>query len=132
MRFGRLNTAWVQSANSVRVPIVDGNGELGRFGYTQDWKRWTAHPDTNFAFAKQRIPRFKDAVETCVKLHASVPHFTIIGWDVTIGDDDTIRLIEWNASHTDIKFSEATTGPCFTGLNWEQLRICHECSWLSP
>ena len=122
LRFGRSDTAWVQSANSVKVAIVDGNGELDCFGYTQDWRRWSSHPDTNFVFSKQRIPRFKEAVETCIKLHASVPHFGIIGWDVAIGDDDTIKLIEWNAGHTGIKFSEATTGPCFTGLNWEKLR----------
>ena len=122
LRLGRLDTAWVQSTNSVRVAIVDGNGELDCFGYTQDWRRCLEHPDTNFAFSKQRIPRFKEAVETCVKLHASVPHFAIIGWDVAIGHDDSIKLIEWNAGHTDIKFSEATTGPCFAGLNWEKLR----------
>ncbi len=126
LRLGRLDTAWVQSANSVRVAIVDGSGELDCFGYTQDWRRWSSHPDTNFVFSKQRIPRFKEAVETCIKLHASVPHFGIIGWDVAIGDDDTIKLIEWNAGHPGIKFSEATTGPCFTGLNWENLGISHE------
>jgi hypothetical protein len=55
-------------------------------------------------------------------LHATVPHFTIVGWDIAIGSDDEIKLIEWNGCHCDIKFSEATTGPCFTGLNWESLK----------
>src|SRR5262249_1661874 len=123
LRLGRSDTAWVQSANSLRVAIIDGNGELDSFGYTtQDWRRWLAHPDTNFVFSKQRIPRFKEAVETCVKLHALIPQFTIIGWDVTIGNDDRIKLIEWNAGQPGIKFSEAASGPCFTGLNWERLR----------
>jgi hypothetical protein len=122
LRLGRLDTAWVQSANSLRIAVIDENGELDSFGYTQDWRRWLTHPDTNFAFSKQRIPRFKEAVETCVTLHESIPQLTIIGWDVAIGNDDRIKLIEWNGGHCDIKFSEATTGPCFTGLNWERLR----------
>jgi hypothetical protein len=32
----------------------------------------------------------------------------------------THARIEWNGGHCDIKFSEATTGPCFTGLNWSR------------
>jgi hypothetical protein len=28
--------------------------------------------------------------------------------------------MEWNALHNDIKFSEATQGPCFTDLRWER------------
>jgi hypothetical protein len=122
LRLGRSNTAWIQSDNSVRVAIVDRNGELDRFGYTEDWRRWLSHPDSNFSFYKQRVPRFREAVEHCVKLHALVPHFAIIGWDITISSDDKIKLFEWNSDHCDIKFSEATTGPCFTGLNWERLK----------
>jgi hypothetical protein len=31
-------------------------------------------------------------------------------------------VLEWNSKHCDIKFSEASTGPCFLGLDWEQYR----------
>jgi len=122
LRLGRSDTAWIQSANSVRVAIVDRNGELDRFGYTDNWRRWLNHPDSNFPFYKERVPQFREAVEYCVKLHTLVPHFAIIGWDITVSCDDKIKLLEWNGDHCDIKFSEATTGPCFTGLNWERLK----------
>lgn len=122
LRIGRKDTAWIQSDNSVRVSIIDKHGELDRFGYTQDWRRWLTHPDTNFVFAKKRIPRFTDAVDACIRLHASVPHFTILGWDITVSHKEEIKVLEWNGEHCDIKFSEATTGPCFTGLAWESLR----------
>jgi hypothetical protein len=29
--------------------------------------------------------------------------------------------MEWNAEHNDIKFSEATQGPCFADLRWDRL-----------
>lgn len=31
-----------------------------------------------------------------------------------------VGLMEWNAGHNDIKFSEATQGPCFHDLGWEK------------
>jgi len=121
LRLGRVNTEWVQSDNSVRVAIVGREGELDRFGYTEDWRHWLCDPDTKVGFAGKCIPGFAKAVATCVSLHASVPHFAIIGWDVAIDKDDQIKIIEWNGGHCDIKFSEAATGPCFLGLGWERL-----------
>jgi hypothetical protein len=51
-----------------------------------------------------------------------VPHFTIIGWDIAISDNDRIELLEWNANRPEIKLSEATIGPCFLGLGWEKYK----------
>ena len=42
---------------------------------------------------------------------------------MAICDDETTKVIEWNAKHCDIKFSEASTGPCFLGLGWEKYKI---------
>lgn len=121
LRLGRLDTAWVKSDNSVRVAIVDEDGGLDAFGYTQDWRQWKCHPDTGFVFAGKSIPKFREAAATCLCLHARVPHFAIIGWDVTVDLDSVVRLIEWNGGHCDIKFSEATTGPWFADMEWEKL-----------
>ncbi|MGE0653752.1 MAG: sugar-transfer associated ATP-grasp domain-containing protein [Alphaproteobacteria bacterium] len=122
LRLGRKDTSWVQSDNSVRVAIVDDNGTLDSFGYTQDWRRWTTHPDSDFRFENKLIPKFKEASEACIELHNKVPHFTVVGWDVAVGHDEEINILEWNGSHCDIKFSEAVTGPCFVGLDWERYR----------
>jgi len=121
LRLGRLDTAWVKSDNSVRVAIVDEDGGLDAFGHTQDWRQWKSHPDTGFVFAGQCIPKFREAAATRLCLHARVPHFTIIGWDVTVDLAGVVRLIEWNGGHCDIKFSEATTGPWFADMEWEKL-----------
>ena len=120
LRLGRTDTEWVQSNNSIRVAIQCSTGELDNFGYTPHWKRCECHPDTRYRFQNQKIPKFKNAVELCLALHSKVPHFTVIGWDVTLDQVEQIKLMEWNSNHPDIKFSEATTGPCFLGLNWEK------------
>jgi putative polysaccharide biosynthesis protein len=121
LRLGRANTQWIEADNSIRVAVGD-DGELDKFGYTYDWRRYTAHPDTNFKFSKHRVPQFEKASEMCIRLHARVPHFAYIGWDVAVDRDNAIKIIEWNADHIAITFSEATTGPCFADLNWERFK----------
>jgi Sugar-transfer associated ATP-grasp len=123
LRLGRNDTAWVQADNSVKVAIVDRNGELDKFAYTHGFRRWTSHPDTNFSFQGHRVPEFRNAVNVCEQLHCMAPHFTIIGWDIAINAHDKVELLEWNGSHCGISFSEATTGPCFLGLNWEKMNM---------
>ena len=81
-----------------------------------------SHPDTGFSFKNRHIPKFKEAIEVCLELHNKVPHFTIIGWDVTVDDSEKIKILEWNGDGCDIKFSEATTGPCFLGFDWERYK----------
>ena len=122
LRLGRKGGAWVQSESAVWVAIVSEAGDLDADVYTPDWRRWPHHPDTGYVFENKRIPKFGEAVGLCLELHAKVPHFTIIGWDLALGGDDRIKLLEWNATHCGIKFSEATTGPCFRGLDWERFK----------
>jgi len=121
LRLGRKDTAWVRSDNSVKVAIINRNGELDEFGYTQDWRRWSSHPDSGVSFKNRLIPKFKEAVELCIGLHNKVPHISIIGWDIAVSDKEQIEIMEWNAE-CGINFAEATTGPCFLGLDWEKYK----------
>ena len=50
-----------------------------------------------------------------------VPFARSIGWDMIVDNNNEIQVMEWNGSHNDIKFSEATQGPCFSNLGWEKL-----------
>ena len=56
-----------------------------------------------------------------MELHRSIPFVRSIGWDLIIDINDTVKVMEWNGYHNDIKFSEATQGPCFSDLGWEKL-----------
>ena len=124
LRLGRRGSERIGDT-SVCVSVIDGDGTLDDFGYYH-WKRFDRHPDTGASFARARIPEYRAAVDMCRALHARVPHVRIIGWDTTIARDGSVKLFEWNAHHCDIKFSEATVGPCLTGLNWESLRLPDE------
>lgn len=124
LKLGREGKQWYQTAHCVWIGVINGHGELDPLGYTQDYRQVTEHPDTKVTFSNKHIPCFTDAVHLCVKLHTSVPHFPIIGWDVAIDHEERVKVLEWNAGipHPSIRFSEAVLGPCFTGLGWENLR----------
>jgi len=121
LRGGRAADSIVSCQTHVRVPLDKRTGELSETGYMQDWRKIDQHPDTGFRFAGNRIPHFEDIVALCTSLHESCPHFLCIGWDTCVNADDKVEIMEWNARYNDIKFSEATTGPCFRGLGWEDL-----------
>jgi hypothetical protein len=122
LNLGRKDNQWIHANNFIQVVIRTLDGELDAHGYSQDWFRFASHPDSGFVFSDHRIPKFREAVDTCLQLHATVPHFLVVGWDIAINKDNQIQLMEWNSGHIGIKLDEAVNGPCFTGLNWEKLR----------
>lgn len=121
LRMGGISDTHVKSSSHIRIPINIITGELDRYGYTTNWLRINEHPDTKFIFENKRIPNFNKFIATTVKLHKMVPFTRCIGWDMTIDTDNEIQVMEWNGSHNDIKFSEATQGPSFSNLGWEEL-----------
>ena len=120
LRVPRSADTHVKSATAIKV-AVDADGELHEKGCLPNWVPVARHPDSNRAFASQVVPNFQACVETCISLHRKMMFPRIIGWDVIIDKDENVKLMEWNGGHNDIKFSEATTGPCFADLGWENL-----------
>lgn len=121
LRVGRADDSFVKSKTAIKIPVELSSGLLGEFGYMSDYKRSEKHADSGFLFAGKKIPYYSDAINLCILLHGSFPHFTLIGWDVCIDQNNKVKIMEWNANGADIVFSEATTGPCFMDLRWEDL-----------
>ena len=116
------NHKFVRSASSARVAVDLSSGALADSGYLSDWTAVIRHPESDTPFSGLSIPGFSDAVRVCQDLHATVPQVGCIGWDVILDGKSGAWILEWNADHNDVKFSEAVTGPCFRNLNWERLR----------
>ncbi|MUH35601.1 hypothetical protein D9O36_07100 [Zobellia amurskyensis] len=121
VRFGRANETHVQSSNHIRVPLGLRNGTFYAEGYLPDWKTSTVHPDSGVSFSHKTIPQYNECVQLAIKLHGQLPMVRSIGWDFTIDKENRPVLMEWNGYSNDIKFSEATQGPCFKDLNWHLL-----------
>jgi hypothetical protein len=111
----------VQSNSHVRIPVDCLTGELSETGYLTDWTVVRAHPDSKIRFAGVTIPSFDECVATVLALHQKVLFDRCVGWDLAIAADGTVKVMECNAEHNDIKFSEATQGPCFADLRWDRL-----------
>lgn len=120
LRVGRGTSRFI-SKKFFRCPVVGETGELAPYAANEFWHRFECHPDTGYVFAHQRIPHFDDALQCCLDLHARVPHFMFIGWDVAVCEGGKVHVLEWNAIHPDISFSEASTGPNFADLRLSEL-----------
>lgn len=121
MRFGRDTDEYVSGESEIIVPISSATGAFGPVGYTMDWLETERHPDSGVVFAGNEVPNYEACSETVERLHRRFPVVPVIGWDLTVAHDGSVQVFEWNSGHSDIKFSEATSGPCFTGLGWELL-----------
>ena len=121
LRLGREADTHVQSGTHVRVPVDCATGELGEAGYLTNWRAVRAHPDSDVPFAGVTIPAFADCLAMVLEHHKKVPYVRCVGWDVAVADDGSVKLMEWNGGHNDVKFSEATQGPCFADLGWDRL-----------
>jgi hypothetical protein len=109
----------VQSHSRIRVPLDVATGALSETGLLANWTQCTAHPTSGESFAGKAIPAFKKCLRTVISHHQRVPFIGAVGWDVTVGPDEQVQILEWNGFHNGIGFSEATQGPCFRGLGWE-------------
>ncbi len=120
LRFGR-DGATLVTPNAIRVPIMDDQGTFCERAADRSWVAHTVHPDSHVAFSGKRIPGFQNAVALCEKLHNQSPFSVLIGWDVAIDRDGAPVLMEWNQGIAGIALSEASRGPCFKGLGWENV-----------
>lgn len=118
LRFGDGKGDHVQSRSHIRLPINIKTGEFYERGYTPEWSSIDSHPTSLLKFAGHIIPSFAAAVEEVKQLHKRVPFARCVGWDVCIDSNSQPKVMEWNGAHNDIKFSEATQGPCFSDLGW--------------
>ncbi|MGQ7786808.1 sugar-transfer associated ATP-grasp domain-containing protein [Nesterenkonia sp. K-15-9-6] len=121
LRFGRETEDHVASDSNIRVLLDTATGAFSPIGYTVDWLEIDRHPDSGAVFAGREVPNYAACREAVERLHRRFPVAPVIGWDLTVSQDGSVHVLEWNNGHNDIKFSEATSGPCFTGLGWEHL-----------
>lgn len=121
LRLSARTDTHVRSESNIKIPIDMTSGAFHNLGYTTDWLEIDRHPMSRVKFEGKFIPAYDASVKLVTMLHRKVPYARCIGWDLTIDDKGDVRIMEWNAEHNGIKFSEATQGPCFSDLHWERL-----------
>jgi hypothetical protein len=112
----------VRSVVAHRVPLDPDSGAAVDASMPQTWRRVEQHPVSGAIFRELQVPAYQRAAELACRLHAGVPQYLCIGWDLLIDPAERPWVLEWNTRHNGIGFSEAMTGPNFRGLNWESYR----------
>ncbi|MBY5991709.1 sugar-transfer associated ATP-grasp domain-containing protein [Ferrimonas balearica] len=118
LRLGVGEDTHVKTNSAIKVPIDLRDGRFADVGYMANWRLTEKHPTSGKAIAGNRVPSFQACVDYVRELHTKLPFVRVIGWDLTVDKAGKPVFIEWNGGHNGIKFSEATTGPCFKDLNW--------------
>jgi len=121
LRLGRNEDTHVISSSAINIPVNIKTGVLHSKAYMKDWREFNSHPDSNVLFENKKIPNFEKCIEKAVHMHHEIPFMGCIGWDLAVDKLGEVQLIEWNGLNNGIILSEATTGPCFKGLSWENL-----------
>jgi len=121
LRIPGIGETHVKSKTAIKVPIKINNGELHEKGYLPDWNPVICSPISKMKFICQTIPDFNKCVDICISLHKKMPFPRVIGWDLILNAEGNVEIMEWNGRHNGIRFSEATSGPCFADLGWQNL-----------
>lgn len=121
LKLGRAKDTHVIANNQVRVAIDWTDGSLSGEGYLSNWQPVDGHPDTQVAFAGRTVPNISGCVSTVLDLHGRLPLPRYLSWDVVVDAAGAVRVLEWEGGV--VNFGEATQGPCFADLGWDQLHL---------
>lgn len=79
------------------VAIVDvDTGIICTTGVDRDFKRYVVHPDSLKPIVGFIIPFWSEVLETVKKAAKVVPEVRYVGWDIAVGEDGQIIMIEGN------------------------------------
>ena len=91
---------------------INDDGTLCDHGYYENAKYIDTLPN-GFKFGGLKIPSYNEAVNLCLKAHKSMPFLGVIGWDVTIDQNNKPVFIEWNLRGIGMYHSQMISGPLF-------------------
>ena len=101
---------------------VNMDGSLKKHAYTL--APFTSHTesDNGIVFEEFTIPHFDRLKDKAKELHAQLPYAKIIGWDLSLNENEEIELVEINANSPGL--FQGATGPAFGQYTAEILEYC--------
>jgi len=97
-----------------RIVRVDENGNLvGKALSPDDCK---IYDDIFGVKISGKIPHYKEIIEKTKEMALQFGHHGIIGWDITIDDEDRIICIEFNSNAPGMTQTQMACGPVFANL----------------
>ncbi|NER13992.1 hypothetical protein GWK08_11110 [Leptobacterium flavescens] len=91
---------------------LNEDGSLKDLGYNKMYQPFEKGED-GIVFSTVKIPFYDKVKETVKKLHAQIPYFRLVSWDIALDDSDEVVLIEYNVMAQGIFTHQLITGPMF-------------------
>ena len=121
IRIGLEGVPFIYEDHCIRFAIRIQDGRTHDFGFIGDWEMVVRHTETQVPLNARQIPKYQEIKAFCEKLHDQNPQFGLIAWDMTVDENDRIKIMEWNTVTPSYNMEEAVIGPHFKGLGWENL-----------
>ena len=104
---------------------VNHDGTLKKYAFSEYGEKFTEHPDSNVCFEGYCIPEAGAKIRNVAKaLHGRVPWLRIVSWDLAIGKDGEIILVEMNTTGQSAWFCQMVNGePLFGDNTAEMLKM---------
>ena len=96
----------------LRDKVVDMTGKV------EDLNKYVSVP-----LGEERVPAWDDIIMMIKKCAAKLRHFRMIGWDVTVNDENKPIIIEYNISKPSTFSSQITDGPIWDKYTDEVLEF---------
>lgn len=100
---------------------VDDNGFLMDYGYDDIGNAFSMHPNTGLIFKGYQITFIPKIIEVAKKMHLNAPQLGIISWDITIGSEGKLILVEANTKGQSIQLPQKSNGKPAFGENTERI-----------
>ena len=90
--------------------VLDRDGKMVENAYDRGWHPYKTLPN-GMAVKGFEVPYYDRIVDTVLQMHYRMPHFRIIGWDMTVTEEGEPIMIEANLDLPEIYFHQLGGGP---------------------
>lgn len=101
-----------QNAGGLVIGLSD-SGHLADFAVDKQFNKYKSHPDTGILFQGEVVVEYRRIKQTCIEMHKNFPHFGLVSWDVSIDNEERVRIIEMNLNWHGINIIQLFSGPLF-------------------
>ena len=99
---------------------VSKDGDLHEFGVTKDYMKYYESP-TGEQFRGVKIPYWDKIRQEVLDFHRQIPYANLIGWDITMNQDNEVIVIEINLDGAELEAHQVFNGPVF-GDRFDEVR----------
>lgn len=122
VRMGRSGAVIDNASSGGMYCGVNMDGTLKKEAYTLYPFSSHTQSDNGTVFKEFAIPQFEALKDKARELHAQLPYARLIGWDLSINENNEIELVEINANSPGL--FQGATGPAFGEYTSEILEYC--------